>query len=85
MCSIQDPAGQPRLVTSASSFGRLVTETDLTFDRRTQDIVRSSVAGSNVIVTRDPQFKDAAQTKIITDYKHAHRPDREPGPGHHQR
>ena len=69
VCSIPDPAGQPRLVTSASSFGRLVTETDLTFDRRTQDIVRSSVAGSNVIVTRDAQFKDAAQTKIITDYK----------------
>jgi len=56
-------------VTSASSFGRLITETNLTFDRRTQDIVRSSVAGSNVIVTRGPQFKDAAQTKIITDYK----------------
>jgi 5'-nucleotidase len=69
VCSIPDPKGQPRLVTSASSFGRLVTETNLTFDRRTQDIVRSSVAGSNVIVTRDAQFKDAAQTKIITDYK----------------
>ena len=34
--------GQQRLVTSASSFGRLVTETDLDFDRRTQDIVRPS-------------------------------------------
>lgn len=69
VCSIPDPAGQPRLVTSASSFGRLVTETTLTFDRRTQDIVRSSVAGSNVIVTRDPALKDAAETKIIADYK----------------
>ena len=69
VCSIPDPAGQPRLVTSASSFGRLVTETNLTFDRRTQDIVRSTVAGSNVVVTRDAQFKDAAQTKLIADYK----------------
>ena len=31
---------QSRLVTSASSFGRLFTDTDLTYDRRTQDIVR---------------------------------------------
>jgi 2',3'-cyclic-nucleotide 2'-phosphodiesterase (5'-nucleotidase family) len=69
VCSIPDPAGQPRLVTSASSFGRLVTETTLTYDRRTQDIVRSSVAGSNVIVTRDAAFKDAAQTQLISAYK----------------
>jgi 5'-nucleotidase len=69
VCNIPDPAGQPRLVTSASSFGRLITETTLTFDRRTQDIVRSSVAGSNVIVTRDPALKDPAETKIISDYK----------------
>lgn len=69
VCSIPDPMGQPRLVTSASSFGRLVTETTLTFDRRTQDIVRSSVAGSNVIVTRDPALKDPAETKIIAAYK----------------
>jgi 2',3'-cyclic-nucleotide 2'-phosphodiesterase (5'-nucleotidase family) len=74
VCSIPDPAGQPRLVTSASSFGRLVTETNLTFDRRTQDIVRSAVAGSNVVVTRDPEFKDAAQTKLIADYKTLIRP-----------
>ena len=57
------------MVTSASSFGRLVTDTSFQYDRRTQDIVRSSVAGSNVIVTRDPALKDAAETKIIADYK----------------
>ena len=52
VCNIPDPAGADRMVTSASSFGRLVTETSLTYDRRTQDIVRSSVEGSNVIVDR---------------------------------
>ena len=31
-CTINDPAGNPRLVTSASSFGRLVTEIDLNID-----------------------------------------------------
>ncbi|MDF2145429.1 bifunctional UDP-sugar hydrolase/5'-nucleotidase [Knoellia sp. p5-6-4] len=68
VCNIPDPAGQQRMVTSASSFGRLVTETTLTYDRRTQDIVRSSVEGSNVMVTRD-RARDAAQTEIITRYK----------------
>ena len=36
VCNVPDPNGQPRLVTSASSFGRLFTETDLTYDRRTE-------------------------------------------------
>lgn len=35
VCHIPDPAGIDRLVTSASSFGRLVTETRLPIDRRT--------------------------------------------------
>ncbi len=67
-CNVTDPAGQQRLVTSASSFGRLFTETNLTYDRRTQDIVRSSVQGTNLVVTRDVP-KDAAQTALIAQYK----------------
>ena len=35
VCNIPDPAGRPRMVTSASSFGRVVTETWLPIDRRT--------------------------------------------------
>ncbi|MFE7328918.1 bifunctional metallophosphatase/5'-nucleotidase [Streptomyces sp. NPDC057565] len=61
VCTVPDPAGNPRLVTSASSFGKLYTDTTLTYDRRTQDIVRTSVKSSsfsnptstNHIVTRD--------------------------------
>ncbi len=68
VCNIPDPAGQPRLVTSASSFGRLFTETTLTYDRRTQDIVRASVKGTNMLVTRDVA-KDPTQTSIIATYK----------------
>ncbi|HVD64852.1 MAG TPA: bifunctional metallophosphatase/5'-nucleotidase [Lapillicoccus sp.] len=70
ICDIKDPAGQDRLVTSASSFGRLYTDTELTYDRRTQDIVRAKVESSNVLVTRNVA-KDPAQTKIITDYNTA--------------
>lgn len=43
VCSIPDPAGKARMVTSASSFGKLYTDTTLTYDRRTKDIVRTSV------------------------------------------
>ena len=38
-------------MTSASSFGRLYTDTELTYDRRTDDIVRAKVESSNVLVT----------------------------------
>ena len=68
VCNIPDPSGQQRLVTSASSFGRLFTETDLKFDRRTQDIVRASVKGTNMIVSRDVP-KAADETSIINTYK----------------
>ena len=38
VCTIPDPAGKPRMVTSAASFGRLYTDTTLTYDRETGDI-----------------------------------------------
>ena len=68
VCNVPDPAGQQRMVTSASSFGRLFTETNLTYDRRTQDIVRSSVKGSNMVVSRDVA-KAADETKLVDTYK----------------
>ncbi|GAB3442321.1 bifunctional metallophosphatase/5'-nucleotidase [Phycicoccus ginsengisoli] len=73
VCDIKDPAGQPRMVTSASSFGRLITDTELTYDRRTQDIVRTSVDSANMIVTRDVP-KDGAQTALIDRYKELVKP-----------
>lgn len=51
-CTIPDPSGKPRTVTSAASFGRLYTDTTLTYDRRTKDIVRTAVASANHVVTR---------------------------------
>lgn len=70
VCDIKDPAGHDRMVTSASSFGRLFTDTEVTYDRRTQDIVRSSVESANMLVTRNVP-KDPAETQIITDYNQA--------------
>ncbi|WP_435850357.1 bifunctional metallophosphatase/5'-nucleotidase [Streptomyces uncialis] len=64
-CSIPDPSGKPRTVTSAASFGRLYTETTLTYDRRTNDIVRTSVKSANHVVRRD-QPKAADMTSLIS-------------------
>ncbi len=51
VCTVPDPSGKPRMVTSASSFGKLYTDTTLTYDRRTKDIVRTSVKSANHVVT----------------------------------
>ncbi|MFI2760313.1 bifunctional metallophosphatase/5'-nucleotidase [Streptomyces echinatus] len=53
VCTVPDPSGRPRMVTSAASFGRLYTDTTLTYDRRTGDIVRTAVKSANRVVTRD--------------------------------
>ncbi|MET7710076.1 bifunctional metallophosphatase/5'-nucleotidase [Micromonospora sp. NPDC005413] len=55
-----------KLVTSASSFGRLVTDIDLKIDRRTGDVL--SASAENVVVTRDVA-KDPKQTALINRYK----------------
>lgn len=54
-----------KLVTSAASFGRLVTDVDLTIDRASGEVV--SMSANNVIVTRDvPQ--DSLMTSLIAKY-----------------
>ncbi|SCF34289.1 bifunctional metallophosphatase/5'-nucleotidase [Micromonospora mirobrigensis] len=57
-----------KLVTSASSFGRLVTDIDLKIDRKTGDVLTATA--NNVVVTRDVA-KDPAQTDLISRYKTA--------------
>ena len=52
-CTIKDPKGLPRKVTSAMSYGRLITETNFKINTKTDDVVRSSVNSVNHIVTRD--------------------------------
>lgn len=55
-----------RLVTSASSFGRVITTIDLTIDPATDRIVSKSA--KNEIVTRDVA-KDPKETAIIDHYR----------------
>lgn len=65
-CTVPDPAGKPRTVTSAASFGRLYTDTTLTYDRATKDIVRTAVTSANHVVTRDDPAED--MTDLITKW-----------------
>ncbi|ANS66198.1 secreted 5'-nucleotidase [Streptomyces lincolnensis] len=65
VCTIPDPSGKPRMVTSAASFGRLYTDTTLTYDRWTGDIARTSVKSANHVVTRTvPKATD--MTELIS-------------------
>ncbi|MGX5214420.1 bifunctional metallophosphatase/5'-nucleotidase [Streptomyces violaceus] len=67
VCSVDDPAGKPRMVTSAASFGRLYTDTTLTYDRKTGDIARTAVKSANRVVTRDvPKAPD--MTRLISKW-----------------
>ena len=62
VCTINDPSGKPRMVTSAASFGRLYTDTTLTYDRWTGDIARTAVKSANHVVTRTvPKAPDMTQ------------------------
>ena len=55
-----------RVVTSASAFGRVLTEIDLTLDRRTQDI--QSIKAHNLVVTHNvPKARE--MTTLIAKYK----------------
>nr|WSY53710.1 bifunctional metallophosphatase/5'-nucleotidase [Streptomyces sp. NBC_00886] len=67
VCTIDDPSGKPRMVTSASSFGRLYTDTTLTYDRRTGDIARTAVKSANHVVTRTVP-KAADMTSLISKW-----------------
>ncbi|MGW0736725.1 bifunctional metallophosphatase/5'-nucleotidase [Streptomyces sp. NPDC002851] len=66
-CTLPDPDGNPRMVTSASSYGKLYTDTTLTYDRKTKDVVRTgvkAVASENHVVRRDVP-KAADMTSLI--------------------
>jgi 5'-nucleotidase len=54
-----------RPVTSAASFGRIVTDIDLTIERATRDV--TSISVNNVIATRDVAA-DPDQTALIAKY-----------------
>ena len=67
-CLLPDPAGNPRIVTSAASFGRVITEVNLTINKRSHDVVREKSTATNHLVTRTVA-KDAAVSEIRSAYE----------------
>ena len=64
VCNIPDPKGRDRMVTSASSFGRVVTETTLTINPRNGQVKRNKTTSKNHLVTRTNA--DPIQTEIVS-------------------
>ncbi len=69
VCSIPDPAGNPRLVTSAASYGKVVTDTKLVIDRTTGDVARNLSSAQNTLTDRNKLVPDAAQTAILDKWR----------------
>jgi len=70
ICTVLDPDGQERLITSAFSVGRVVTEINLEIKRSNGEVVRKTVRAQNRIVTNsDGTEADAAITALIARYK----------------
>jgi 5'-nucleotidase len=67
---VQDPSGQPRLFTSAFSFGRMVTKMHLLINPKTHDIVRPAAFAENLIaMNAEPVSPLGAVQSIIDTYK----------------
>jgi 5'-nucleotidase len=68
-CVLPDPAGQPRIITSAYSFGRVVTEVNLVLDKRTSDVRRDLSRSTNHAVIQSALSPDPALTAIIQKWQ----------------
>src|SRR5262249_47969106 len=68
-CVVKDPKGHPRLLTSASSFGGMVTKLHFLIDRRTHDIVRPAAFAENLIVANsEGQNESKKINTLISTY-----------------
>ncbi|SOC57531.1 bifunctional metallophosphatase/5'-nucleotidase [Ornithinimicrobium cerasi] len=53
VCQLTDPAGQPRQVNSSGDWARIINETTFKVDRKTKDVIRTSFASENHVITPD--------------------------------
>jgi 5'-nucleotidase len=68
-CVLPDAAGQPRIVTSAYSYGRVVSELNLVLDKRTHDVRRDLSTATNHLVNQTTLTPDPVQTAIIVKWQ----------------
>ncbi len=68
-CVVQDPKGNPRLLTSASSLGRMVSKLHFLIDPKSGDIVRDAAFAENQIVENGEGEPTAANIiELIAQY-----------------
>jgi 5'-nucleotidase len=68
VCTVADPAGDPRVVTQAASFGRTYTDLRFALDPDTGDVLRGTVAVANhPVLTATPQ--DPAMAKLVATWR----------------
>ncbi len=82
-CVVEDPDGDPRLFTSASSLGRVVTKLHFLIDPKSGDIVRPAAFAQNTIVengTTEP--RDQGILDLIAQYNELVAPIRDEVIGH---
>ncbi len=68
-CVLPDSAGQPRIVTSAYSYGRVVSEFDLVLDKRTNDVRRDLSMATNHLVAQATLTPDPAITAVLNKWQ----------------
>jgi 5'-nucleotidase len=68
-CLLEDAGGQLRIVTSAYSFGRVVSEINLVLDKRTHDVRRDLSTATNHPVYRNELTPDPAVTAVIEKWQ----------------
>jgi 5'-nucleotidase len=66
-CVVKDPKGRPRLFTSASSFGRMVTKLHLLIDPKTHDVVRPAAFAENIVNASGEGQKQSAKVNKLID------------------
>jgi 5'-nucleotidase len=67
VCRLPNAKGRPVTVTSASAFGRVLTDIDLTLDPATRDV--TAVAATNRLVDRREPPPDPAVAGIVKGYE----------------
>ncbi len=67
-CMLPGPDGRKRMVTSAYSFGRVITELNLVLDKRTGEVRRALSRATNHAVIQSALAPDPAQTAVINKW-----------------
>ena len=68
-CLLDDPSGKPRIVTSAYSYGRVVSEINLMIDKRSGEVRRNRSTAVNHVVVQADLKPDPKLTSIIAKWQ----------------